>query len=47
MAEPKLKLAYDVPAHIKEMLVASAQKEGVTATQLLIRLIEQNHKSSK
>lgn len=45
--EPKLKLAYDVPYRIKEMLVIDAQKEGVTVTQLLIRLIENNHKSSK
>lgn len=38
--EPTLKLSYDVPARIKEMLVQDANKEGITATQLLIRLLD-------
>lgn len=45
MKEPTLKLHYDVPARIKTMLIEDAQKEGITATQLLIRLIESNHQN--
>lgn len=41
--QPKVKLAYDVPPETKQMLIDDANKEGITATQLLIRLIEQNH----
>ncbi len=47
MVEPKVKLPYDVPPRIKEMLVNDAKKENIPATQLLIRLIEENHQSSK
>lgn len=41
--QPKVKLAYDVPPETKQMLIDDANKEGIPATQLLIRLIEQNH----
>jgi len=44
MAEPTLKLSYDVPYRVKQTLVADAAKLGIPATQLLIRLIEANHK---
>ena len=44
MPEPKTKLPYDVPYRIYEMLKEDAEKEKIAATQLLIRLIEDNHK---
>lgn len=44
MPEPKIKLPYDVPFHIYEILKEDAKKENIPATQLLIRLIEENHK---
>lgn len=46
LKEPKTKLPYDIPVKYYEMLKADAKKDGVPATQLLIRLIEQNHDKS-
>lgn len=44
MPKPKIKLPYDVPYQSYEILKEDAAKEGIPATQLLIRLINDNHK---
>lgn len=43
MAEPKLKLPYEFQPEIKEKLIEAAAIQGVSATQLLIRIIEKKY----
>ncbi|GIP09455.1 hypothetical protein [Paenibacillus macerans] len=43
MAEPKLKLPYEFQPEIKEKLVEAAALQDMSATQLLIRLIEKKY----
>lgn len=43
ISEPKVKLPYDIPVHVKEKLVRVAAFEGETATRSLIRLIEETY----
>lgn len=43
----KVKFHYDVPAYIKKELAESAKKLGITATELLIRIIEEEHQRVK
>lgn len=40
MAEPTVKLPYEVAPEVKEKLVQAAAMQNISATQLLIRLIE-------
>ncbi len=40
MSEPKVKLPYEVLPEIKEKLIEAATIQGLSATQLLIRIIE-------
>ncbi|MDY8024239.1 hypothetical protein [Paenibacillus polymyxa] len=37
----KVKFHYDVPAYIKKELAEAAKKLGITATELLVRLIDE------
>lgn len=39
----KIKLNYDVPKHIKVKLAAAAKKLNMTATELLSKIIEEEH----
>ncbi|MCL9662174.1 hypothetical protein L2089_15880 [Paenibacillus hunanensis] len=39
----KVKFHYDVPAYIKKMLADAAKKEGLTATELLTRTINEEY----
>lgn len=43
MVEPKLKLPYQFHPEIKEKLIEAAALQGVSATQLLIRIIENKY----
>ncbi|MNW69520.1 hypothetical protein D3C74_485500 [compost metagenome] len=43
----KVKFHYDVPAYIKKELAETAKKLGVTATELLTRIIEEEHQRVK
>ncbi|MCL9662173.1 hypothetical protein L2089_15875 [Paenibacillus hunanensis] len=43
MVEPKLKLPYEFAPEVKERLIECAELQDVSATQLLIRLIEQKY----
>lgn len=43
--EPKLKLPYEFQPEIKEKLIEAAEIQGISATKLLIRLIEKKHQS--
>ena len=45
LSEPKLKLPYEFQPEIKEMLINAAELQGISATQLLIRLIEKKYQS--
>lgn len=39
----KVKFHYDIPVYIKKQLADTAKKLGLTATELLTRLIEEEH----
>lgn len=43
--EPKLKLPYEFQPEIKEKLIEAAELQDMSATQLLIRLIERKYQS--
>lgn len=43
MSEPKLKLPYEFAPEVKEKLIECADLQDTSATQLLIRLIEQKY----
>jgi hypothetical protein len=43
MVEPKLKLPYEFQPEIKEKLIEAAALQDMSATQLLIRLIEKKY----
>lgn len=43
MAEPKLKLPYEFQPEIKEKLIEAASLQDISATQLLIRIIEKKY----
>lgn len=43
----KVKFHYDVPAYIKKELAEAAKKLGVTATELLTRIIEDEYQRVK
>lgn len=43
MVEPKLKLPYEFQPEIKEKLIKAAALQDVSATQLLIRIIEKKY----
>ncbi|MEK4462813.1 hypothetical protein MHB56_11235 [Paenibacillus sp. FSL H8-0315] len=43
MAEPKLKLPYEFHPEIKEKLIEAASLQEMSATQLLIRIIEKKY----
>ncbi|WP_366291709.1 hypothetical protein [Paenibacillus sp. AN1007] len=43
MAEPKLKLPYEFQPEIKEKLIEAAALQEISATQLLIRIIENKY----
>lgn len=43
MSEPKIKLPYEFQPEIKEKLIEAAELQDVSATQLLIRLIEEKY----
>jgi hypothetical protein len=43
MAEPKLKLPYEFQPEIKEKLIEAAAMQEMSATQLLIRIIEKKY----
>jgi hypothetical protein len=45
LSEPKLKLPYEFQPEIKEKLIEAAELQDMSATQLLIRLIERKHQS--
>lgn len=45
LSEPKLKLPYEFQPEIKEMLIEAADLQNMSATQLLIRLIEKKYQS--
>ncbi|MEW6697344.1 MAG: hypothetical protein ACOY35_11415 [Bacillota bacterium] len=45
MSEPRIKLPYEFQPEIKEMLIEAAELQGLSATQLLIRLIEKKYQS--
>lgn len=40
----KVKFHYDIPVYIKKELADTAKKLGITATELLTRLIDEEHK---
>ena len=44
MSEPRIKLPYEFQPIIKEKLVEAAELQNLSATQLLIRLIEKKYK---
>ncbi|UOF92419.1 hypothetical protein LSG31_09805 [Fodinisporobacter ferrooxydans] len=39
----KVKLHYDIPIYIKEQLTIMAKRKGITATELLTRIIEEEY----
>ncbi|MBE7901116.1 hypothetical protein G7L40_27005 (plasmid) [Paenibacillus polymyxa] len=43
----KVKFHYDVPAYIKKELAETAKKLGITATELLTRIIEEEYQRVK
>ncbi|MCY9517847.1 hypothetical protein [Paenibacillus apiarius] len=43
----KVKFHYDIPVYIKKQLADTAKKLGLTATELLTRLIEEEHQRVK
>lgn len=43
----KVKFHYDVPAYIKKELAETAKKLGITATELLTRIIEEEYNRVK
>ncbi|MCY9757325.1 hypothetical protein M5X00_24165 [Paenibacillus alvei] len=45
LSEPKLKLPYEFQPEIKEKLIKAAELQDMSATQLLIRLIERKYQS--
>lgn len=45
LSEPKLKLPYEFQPDIKEKLIEAAELQDMSATQLLIRLIEKKYQS--
>ena len=45
MVEPKIKLPYEFAPETKEKLIIAADKQNISATQLLIRLIENKYQS--
>ncbi|BFH60183.1 hypothetical protein [Paenibacillus azoreducens] len=45
LSEPKLKLPYEFQPEIKEKLIEAAELQDMSATQLLIRLIERKHQN--
>lgn len=45
LSDPKLKLPYEFQPEIKEMLIEAAELQDLSATQLLIRLIERKYHS--
>lgn len=45
LSEPKLKLPYEFQPEIKEKLIEAAELQDMSATQLLICLIERKHQS--
>ncbi|MBW4084196.1 hypothetical protein [Paenibacillus sp. S150] len=45
ISEPRLKLPYEFQPEIKEKLIEAAEIQGISATKLLIRLIEKKYQS--
>ncbi|WP_261808079.1 hypothetical protein [Paenibacillus sp. N3.4] len=45
MSEPKIKLPYEVAPEVKEKLIEISAIQGLSATQLLIKLIESKYQS--
>jgi|HigsolmetaAR203D_1030402.scaffolds.fasta_scaffold02978_5 hypothetical protein len=45
LSEPKIKLPYEFQPEIKEKLIEAAELQDMSATQLLIRLIERKYQS--
>lgn len=45
LSEPKIKLPYEFQPDIKEKLIEAAELQDMSATQLLIRLIEKKYQS--
>lgn len=43
----KVKLHYDIPLYVKSQLADSAKKMGLTATELLTRIIEEEYQRIK
>ncbi len=43
----KVKFHYDVPAYIKKELAETAKKLGITATELLTKIIEEEYERVK
>ncbi len=43
----KVKFHYDVPSYIKKELAETAKKLGITATELLTRIIEEEYERVK
>lgn len=43
MSEPRIKLPYEFQPEIKEKLIGAAELQDMSATQLLIRLIERKY----
>lgn len=43
MSEPRIKLPYEFQPSIKEKLIEAAELQDISATQLLIRLVEQKY----
>ncbi|WP_240344276.1 hypothetical protein [Paenibacillus sp. SYP-B3998] len=45
MSEPKIKLPYEFAPEVKEKLIEASAIQGLSATQLLIKLIESKYQS--
>lgn len=45
MSEPRLKLPYEFQPEIKEKLIEAAEMQDISATKLLIRLIEKKYQN--
>ncbi|WP_205516991.1 hypothetical protein [Paenibacillus sp. SYP-B3998] len=43
----KVKFHYDIPVYVKKNLVDTAKKLGITATELLTRIIEEEYQRIK
>ncbi|WP_128896276.1 hypothetical protein [Longirhabdus pacifica] len=39
----KVKFHYDIPVYVKEVLAEAARKKGMTATELLSKIIESEY----